>query len=203
MTDETGCELRETINAFWNLGLGIRCFFCEAKGMEGFLNPEKIINQLELRSDMSAADFGCGSGGWVIPLAKRLKQGKIYAIDILEEPISALKGKAQLEGLSNIETIQADVEKDAKIISESVDLVLATNLFFETEDDAGVMREIKRVLKNKGQLLVVDWKKDAPFGPKGKRISAEEIKKLASEAGFQLKKELDAGSYHYGLVFEK
>ena len=170
---------------------------------QGFLNPEEVISQLELRSDMSAADFGCGSGGWVIPLAKRLKQGKIYAIDVLEETLSVLKSKAQLDGLSNIETIQANVEKDAKIISNSLDLVLATNLFFETEDDPGVMKEIKRVLKNQGQVLVVDWKKDAPFGPKGKRISAEEIKKLAGEAGFKFKKELEAGSYHYALVFEK
>ena len=47
-----------------------------------FLNPQEVLNHLELEGDMVAADFGSGSGGWAIPLAKRLKFGKVYAIDI-------------------------------------------------------------------------------------------------------------------------
>lgn len=171
---------------------------------QGFLSPDQVLKELKLKEDMTAADFGCGSGGWVLPLAKKLKEGKIYALDILEEPLSALRAKAKLEKISNIETIRADVEKGTPLTSNSVDLVLATNLFFETEDDPGVLKEIKRVLKEGGQVLVVDWKKDAPlFGPRGKRISAEEMKKLAEEIGFKLKKEFEASLYHWGLIFIK
>ena len=65
--------------------------------MEGFLNPSEVLESLELRKDMIAADFGCGSGGWVIPLAKKLEEGKVFAIDILEEPLSALRAKIKLE----------------------------------------------------------------------------------------------------------
>ena len=49
---------------------------------------------------MIAADFGCGSGGWAIPLAKKLEEGKVYAIDILEEPLSALRARAKLEKIT-------------------------------------------------------------------------------------------------------
>jgi len=74
--------------------------------MQEFLNPVSVLNNLELQEDMVAVDLGAGSGGWVIPLAKRLKYGRVYAVDILEEPLSALKGRANIERLMNISTIR-------------------------------------------------------------------------------------------------
>jgi len=40
--------------------------------MVSFLEPEDIVSQLELRPDYHGAEFGCGPGGFVIPLAKKL-----------------------------------------------------------------------------------------------------------------------------------
>lgn len=167
--------------------------------MPEFLSPTKVLDQLELRSDMNGADFGCGSGGWVIPLAKRLEEGKVFAIDVLEEPLSALKSKAQSEGIFNIETIRADVEKNSTLKDNSVDIVLMTNLLFEVEDRAAVLKEGKRVLKPGGEILVVDWEKSTKLGPP-KKVSSDEVKREAEKLGFKLKKELDTGGYHYGLL---
>jgi len=171
--------------------------------MEGFLNPSEVLKELKLKEEMTAADFGSGAGGWVLPLAKKLEEGKIYAIDILEEPLSALRAKAKLEKIINIETIIADVEKKLDISEGVVDLVLMTNLLFQCEDRKAVFQEAKRVLRTGGKVLVVDWKKDAPLGPEEGRVSAEEVKKIADGAGLKLEKEFTAGSYHYGLVFSK
>jgi ubiquinone/menaquinone biosynthesis C-methylase UbiE len=170
--------------------------------MEEFLDPEKVLKRLDLKEDMVAADFGCGSGGWVLPLAKILKKGKVFAIDILEEPLSALRGKMKFEGISNIEIKKSDVEKSSLLLSESCDLVLMTNLLFEVEDIKKVLEEGKRVLKTGGKILIVDWKKDAPFGPE-KRILPEKVKEIALSLGFSLEDEFDAGSYHWGLVLKK
>ena len=167
-----------------------------------FLNPSKVLDMIELKKRFVASDFGSGSGGWVIPLAKILEEGKVYAIDILEEPLSALRGRAKLEKISNIEIVRSDVEKTSKLFNESCDLVLMTNLLFEVEDKKRVMEEGKKVLKKGGKILVVDWKKEAPFGPKEK-ISAEEVKKIAKDLNLKLEKEFEAGVYHFGLIFEK
>jgi len=161
------------------------------------------LKQLRLQKGMVAADFGSGSGGWVIPLAKKLEEGKVFAIDILEEPLSALSSKARMEKLFNVQTIRSDVEQTSKMISDSCDLVLMTNLLFEIKDKRHILEEGKRVLKNGGRILVVDWKKDAPFGPKEGRALPEDIKKFAEEAGLKFDKEFEAGPYHYGLVFIK
>jgi len=170
---------------------------------QGFLNPNEILKQLKLKKNMIAADFGSGAGGWAIPLAKKLEEGKVYAIDILEEPLSALKSRAALEKIFNIETIKSDVEKTSKLFRNSCDLVLMTNLLFEIEDKKKVLEEGKRVLKEGGKFLVVDWKKDASLGPKEGRVSEKEVEELAKELGLKLEKKFTAGLYHWGLILLK
>ena len=171
--------------------------------MADFLNPQEILNKLDLRTAMVAVDFGCGSGGWVIPLAKKLEEGKVYGLDILAEPLSALEGKAKAEKILNIETTIADAEKGTKLLSESCDLVLMTNLLFECDDKTKVLAEGKRVLKPGGKILVVDWIKDNPLTKEIEYVSFDEIKEIAQDLGLKLEKEFPAGAYHYGVVFSK
>ncbi len=173
--------------------------------MEGFLKIEEILEEVDLSANTVVADFGCGSGGWVIPLAKLLVDGRVFAIDVLEEPLSALKSRAQTENLLNLKTIRADVEsKDGSGLGvSSVDMVLMTNLLFECKYKNKVFEEAKKVLKSGGRILVVDWRKDAVFGPQKGRISAEQVKETAKKLQLKFIKEIDAGKYHYALVFKK
>jgi len=152
---------------------------------------------------MIAVDFGCGSGGWVIPLAKELEEGRVLAVDILQEPLSALKAKAKLEKVSNVEIVSADIEKGTELFDNSADLVLMTNLLFQCQDRKRVLEEGKRILKKGGKILVVDWEIDSPLGPKEGRVSSEEIKKISQSLGLKLKREFKASNYHYGLIFER
>ena len=172
---------------------------------QGFLNPAEVLKQLKLKKGMIAADFGCGSGGWVIPLAKILEEGKIYGIDILEEPLSALKGRAKLEKIFNIETIQSNVEakNGSRLTDNSCDLVLMTNLLFECDDKKIVLEEGKRVLKPGGKILVVDWIKDNPLTPEIEWVDFGQIKKIAKDLDLKIEKEFQAGLYHWGLILVK
>jgi ubiquinone/menaquinone biosynthesis C-methylase UbiE len=170
--------------------------------MENFLNPTEVINKLDLKKNMVVADFGSGSGGWAIPLAKKLEDGKVFAIDILEEPLSALKAKIKLEKIFNIEVIKSNLEKTSRLFKNSCDLVLMTNLLFEVEDIKKILEEGKRALKKGGKILIVDWKKEAPFGPKEK-VLIEEIKEVVKKVDLKLEKEFEVGTYHWGLILVK
>jgi ubiquinone/menaquinone biosynthesis C-methylase UbiE len=170
-----------------------------------FLNPEKVLDQLDLSPNMIAADFGSGAGGWVLPLARRLKEGKVFAIDIQKEPLSALEGKAKAGGISNIQTIVSNLEekKGSKLGDNCVDLVLMTNLLFQLDDIKKVLEEGKRVLKKGGRILIVDWIKDNPLTSEIERVDFEKVKVLAKEIDLKLEKEFRAGVYHLGLIFVK
>ncbi|MGB9743270.1 MAG: class I SAM-dependent methyltransferase [Minisyncoccales bacterium] len=171
--------------------------------MPEFINPEKVLDQLNLRAEMIAADFGCGSGGWAIPLAKRLSNGLVYAIDILNEPLSALKSKAKWAKVTNIRTILSDVERVRGILDRSCDLVLMTNLLFQCENKKKILAEAKRVLKNNGLILVVDWKKEARLDPNQIYVSPDEVKKIAQELNLVVEKEFDISTSHYGIILKK
>ena len=175
------------------------------KFMSKFVDPIEILNKLNLKDDMTAADFGCGSGGWVIPLAKILEQGIIYAIDVQEEMLSVLETKLKAENIHNIRKVLLNIEdaQELKLPLLSCDLILMTNLLFQVEDKKQVFKQADKVLKRKGIILVVDWKPNNLLDPQKGKVSVDEVKKIAQEFNFELKKEFSAGDYHYTLVFEK
>jgi ubiquinone/menaquinone biosynthesis C-methylase UbiE len=164
--------------------------------MSEFLNPLKVINEIPLKEEMSIADFGCGSGGWVIPLAKKAKDGKIYALDVLEEALSALRSNAELEKVYNVRTILCDVERGTELQSNLFDLVIMSNLLFQVEDKEEVIDEGKRILKEKGLLLVVDWtfREDS---------TQEILEEKVLNKGFKKIKNINAGDNHFASLYEK
>jgi len=173
--------------------------------MESFLDPDKILNEIELRNDMIAAEFGCGAGTISLALAKKIREGKVYGLDVQEEPLSALMGRAKQERISNIETIRCNLEKEggSTLPDSFLDLVLFPNVLFQAEDRMAMFKEGVRILKKEGRALIIDWKKDSPLGPKEKGISITEVKNMAEGLGLSLEKEFSAGTFHYGLIFKK
>jgi ubiquinone/menaquinone biosynthesis C-methylase UbiE len=171
---------------------------------EEFLDPANILKSIPLKDDMIACDFGCGSGGWALPLCNILTNGLVYAIDILPESISALRGKAGRQNIFNISPMLADVEKGVKIEDKQIDLALLTNILFQIKDKEGLIKECRRVLKSRGWLLIVDYKKDAAFGPNADdRLSPEDILPMLDKLGFREEKRIEAGKYHWAILLNK
>jgi len=169
--------------------------------MSEFVNPNEVLEQLDLKKDMTAVDFGCGAGSWVIPLSKILEDGLIFAIDVQETALSALEANLKLHKITNIRKILGDVEYRISALKDSsYDLVLMTNLLFQAEDKKAVFEEAYRVLKKNSILLVVDWTEESSLGPS---ISKAEIRNMGKETGFQIQKEFSAGDYHFAIIFKK
>ncbi len=155
-----------------------------------FINPKKILDKLELSNNLIAADFGCGSGGFSIPLANILKKGKVYAIDVQKEALSSLLSHSNV---SNIKVIHCDIERGVKIKDNEVDIVILANILHQAEDKKKIISEAKRVLKEDGVILIVDWIKGLAS------VDKQEILDL----DLKLKEEIEVGEDHFALVFNK
>jgi len=173
-----------------------------------FMNPDRILRDIEVKKGDVVADLGCGSGFFVIPASTIVDSGgKIYAVDILSSELEKTKGNAKTYGLWNIEYIQADLEvtKSTGIPSASVDIVMISNTLSQTQRDDKVIEEANRILKPKGKLVIIDWDRvKTSFGPRLEdRPEKEDIIGIAREIGLKLEKNLETGLYHYGLIFRK
>ena len=174
---------------------------------QGFINIEKIVDQLDIKPNMAIADFGAGHGFFSIAFARRVgPSGQVFAIDILPQTLEAIRSKAKLEGLFNIKIIRGDLEKlnGSTLGDASCDLVFIANVLFQVPDKLGLVNEAYRVLKKDGELVVVEWKPYIALGPqKERRLTEEELKQLVISKGLGEPKPIDAGSHHYSFVFKK
>lgn len=181
------------------------------KGTGGFINPEKILAQIGLKEGMTVADFGCGHGYFTLPVGRIVGHGgKVIAVDVLAEALEAVRSRAQVEGVTNIQTQRGNLEVlgGSKIEEAGVDLVLLHNVIFQSQKKSEILREAKRALKSGGRFILIDWLPgqagEQAFGPSGGwRILPEQAKELAIKEGFVFLQDLDAGEYHYGFIFTK
>jgi ubiquinone/menaquinone biosynthesis C-methylase UbiE len=175
---------------------------------EGFMDPEKMATLFGIREGMKIADFGCGSGFFTILMAKITgESGHVSAIDVMESPLETVKQRAKESDLRNISTIRADLEvpDSTKLSPASQDLVLMANVLFQSNKRKEIIKEAARVLKTSGGLVVIGWQKGVGgFGPpEEKRDDPETMSKLVEENGFKKVDTIDAGAFHYGLIFRK
>ncbi|MBI5742250.1 MAG: class I SAM-dependent methyltransferase [Candidatus Niyogibacteria bacterium] len=171
-----------------------------------FLNPEQILIHLELTPGQTVADFGCGSGHYAILAAKRVgANGKVYAFDVIKEALEALRSRAELERLRNIETIRANVEQPggSKLKDASAHAAILSNILFQAENKPGLLAEAKRILKPGGRALVIEWNQAKSIGGPAlaARLTREEILRLFEATGMPLEKEFSAGDQHFGFIF--
>jgi ubiquinone/menaquinone biosynthesis C-methylase UbiE len=173
-----------------------------------FSDPENNIKQFALASGMQVADFGSGSGFYSMAAAKEVApSGRVFAVDIQKDLLEKLKNGARQNHLNNIDIIWGDLEHlgGTKLRENSMDAVIACNLFFQIENKDGLCLEAKRILRPNGRVMVVDWAGSfGGLGPTEKDVvSKDSLTHIFEEHGFVLDREISAGAHHYGLIFRK
>lgn len=175
---------------------------------DNFLNPEAVVGEFGVQPGMQVADFGSGAGHIAILIAQRIgENGKLVALDILEDKLDAVRVKAKAAGLNNVETVRANLEVigSTGLPDDSQDLVVLVNILFQSQKKSEIFKEAKRVLKPAGRLVLVEWKKAAGgFGPPDElRIDEAAMQSLLTAEGLAFEHNFSAGQYHYGLSFKK
>jgi ubiquinone/menaquinone biosynthesis C-methylase UbiE len=75
----------------------------ESEDRKVWQNPEEILRAMEPKPQWVAADLGCCSGYFTIPLSKMVK--KVYAIDVQQKMLNYLEDKIKKLEIKTIEPL--------------------------------------------------------------------------------------------------
>jgi ubiquinone/menaquinone biosynthesis C-methylase UbiE len=125
-----------------------------------FISPDSVLTKADtVKSGASVLDYGCGPGNYAIAAAELVgPRGKVYAADVNPLAIREVQEKAKKKGISNINTILTDCDIDVPDVS--VDVVLLIYVLHDFKNPDPIIRELNRVLKPAGILVVLDHKFD-------------------------------------------
>ena len=160
---------------------------------------EKLrLTEERLTADMTVLDIGCGTGTTALHHAGKVKH--IRAIDVSARMVEIARGKAQQQGIVNVEFEVGDIE-GLGIVDGTYDLVLAHSILHLLDDVEGLLRSLNRVMKPDGILVssttcLADFmpvfKYIVPIGkfvglmPYVKVFSASDLAGWFDDAGFEL-----------------
>ncbi len=171
-----------------------------------FTNPLRNLLQFGDITGYHVADLGSGSGFYTLQAAERVgNTGKVYSIEVQKDLLGRIKTEAHNRRLKNIEYIWGDIEKHGgtKIADNTIHLAIVSNVFFQLEHKDAFIKELSRILKPGGHLLLIDWIDSFQnLGPHKNHIAEESSTRLIfNKKGFKLKERIDAGEHHYGIIF--
>jgi precorrin-6B methylase 2 len=117
----------------------------------------RLVGLLRLEPGMTIADVGAGLGAWTLRFARWTgPSGHVYATDIGEEQLAALRAVTEQERLSNV-TIIRGAAGSTNLPAGCCDAILFRNVFHYVTEPAAMIRSVAESLKPGGRLAIVDF----------------------------------------------
>lgn len=182
-----------------------------------FLDSDEILKELDIQSDETFMDAGCGDGHNAIKVLEDYNhKGTVYAVDIYDASIEDMEAYKKENNVENLINIEADITEGIPGVEDSsIDIVLMVNVFhgFKASrklDEA--IEELKRIVSDDGKIVIMDYKAwDVPNGPPTKvRSSPDELEELFNRHGLkkiylneEIGEDIPEGKSHYLIMFKK
>ncbi len=150
-------------------------------------------------------DIGAGSGYFSIPASEIVgDNGRVIGVDNSKEMIEELSSRVDKSGSRNIEIVLSK-EYDLAVKESRGDFVFISTVLHEVEDKILFLKEVKKVMKPKGKLAIVEWiKKPMEKGPPIQdRIDSSESADLLLKIGFHEIHSKEYNDYFYFVTAVK
>jgi arsenite methyltransferase len=147
---------------YFLLGAGGMLFYSKIGKLR---NREQLLDMIRWRGDEMVLDVGCGRGMLLVGAALRLTTGKAVGVDVWirgaitgNQPEAILEN-ARIEGVSDRVEVKEGDARQLPFPDDSFDVVVSNFVVHEFKtapEREKMMREIVRVLKPGGQLVLLD-----------------------------------------------
>lgn len=171
------------------------------------LDAKKLLLDAGVTSGMRVADFGAGRAGNIVFAASPLvgEDGIVFAVDVVKDVLAMIDGRRKLFSALNVETVWGDFEceEGVRIPAHTLDMVFIVNNLWCAKNTDSIVCEARRVLKNDGLLVLVDWhrKADHPAAPPlDRRFDALQAEALCLKNGFAKRSDISTGSTHWAII---
>ncbi len=152
------------------------------------------LTKIKIGSDSVILDVGCGGGKTLGRLANLAPNGKVFGLDYSADMVEySKKVNKALISQNRVQIVEGSVEKMG-FKDGFFDLVTAFETYYFWNSFPDALKEIKRVLKPSGKLLLVnEMIKDGVYEVTNAKliketqvrlISPEEIRKVMQSVGF-------------------
>jgi ubiquinone/menaquinone biosynthesis C-methylase UbiE len=168
-------------------------------------NPQKIVEAVGIRPGERVAEIGCGTGWFTFELEKAVRpRGIVYALDMQPAMLQILR--ARRDSWERILTLPCG-ENEFELDDAEADVVFHANALHECVEPETHLREVHRVLKPGGRLIVVEWhwadEESQPGPHNSQRLEVADVKALLEKTGFEVQDVQDVGPYHYAVQATK
>ena len=147
--------------------------------------PHPIISRERLRTVLApqpgerVLEIGPGTGYYTLDIAEWVgPDGRVEIFDLQQEFLDHVKRRAGERGLANVTPTQGDATA-LPYDDDSIDAVVLTAVLGEIPDTLAALREIRRVLRPAGRLVVGELFGDPHF------TTQASLRRQAAEAGLR------------------
>jgi SAM-dependent methyltransferase len=114
---------------------------------------KRLLALLEPQPGEQILEIGPGTGHYSLEVASRLEDGRLAIFDIQQEFLDHTVGAGAKRGLQNLEPTLGDAQH-LPYEDESFDAAYLVTVLGEIPDQQAALRELRRVLKPSGRLIV-------------------------------------------------
>ncbi len=167
-----------------------------------FMPPGEVLSFMDLKPGMRVADIGAGTGYFTLPMAEAVApDGKVMAVDVSHEMLMKLGAKIANHHY-RVFLFEGDASRTG-LPDDSCDRVLIANVWHELDDQVAALREAERILRENGNLVIVDWRPNVtrpPGPPLEHRIAPEQVATTFAANGWTVEQSANVGEYSYVVV---
>jgi SAM-dependent methyltransferase len=118
--------------------------------------PRQLVRLLGIKSGMTVADIGAGSGYYVVRLAPIVgPRGHIIAEDIVPEYLRGLRNRVRDLGLENV-IIGLGEPHDPRLPADSLDMAILVHMYHEIVQPYGLLYNLVPALKSGAHVGIID-----------------------------------------------
>jgi ubiquinone/menaquinone biosynthesis C-methylase UbiE len=148
-----------------------------------FITRKRLVEALEPQPGERILEIGPGTGYYTFEIAERLGDGTLEVFDIQQEMLDHVAREAERRGVTNVKPRQGDAQA-LPYEDDSFDGAVLVGVLGEIPDQDRALREIARVLRPGGRLVVGELFGDPHMVTFGK------LTERAEKAGLELEQRL-------------